>query len=234
MSLNFTQITNLIDRNCKSNAIAYTLADKAEDINIALDFIYSSIFQSSGTWQFDDSNHIDYPIITTNLVSGQRDYSFTTDEQGNMILDIYKVLVKDENGIYQEIQAVDVQSESESGFTNGLDLTGTPSKYDKTANGIFLDKIPSYNSTGGLKIYINREGSYFLSTDTTKKPGFAAIFHEYLALRPSYMYAYRNGLPNVALLRDEMMNMEKKITKFYSLRSRDERPRLRVKQESNR
>lgn len=222
MSINFTQITELIDRNCKSNSASYTLVDKTADINLALDYVYATIFNCGGTWQFDDSNHTDYPIITTDLVANQRDYSFVADEQGNLTLDIYKVLVKDANGIYQEVIPVDVQSDKNmSGFFDGQNLTGTPTHYDKTANGIFLNKIPSYNSVGGLKIYINREGSYFLTSDTTKKPGFAGLYHEYLALRPSYQYAYRNGLENINVLRDEMLLMEDKIKKHYGKRERD-------------
>lgn len=33
---------------------------------------------ADGTWAFDDSNHEDLPIITTDLKTGQRDYSFLT------------------------------------------------------------------------------------------------------------------------------------------------------------
>lgn len=216
-------IVQLIDRNCKSNSVSYKIEDKAADANLALDKAWSIILPASGKWQFDDSNHTDYPIITTNLVSGQRDYSFTTDEQGNLILDIYKVMVKDASGFYQEIFPVDVQSEEGTeGFYDGINTTGVPTRYDKTANGIFLDVIPSYNSTDGLKVYINREASYFTSTDTTKKPGFAGIFHEYIALRPSYFYAMRNGLDNRKSLQEEMLQMEVDMKKHYRDRSRDE------------
>lgn len=54
------------------------LAQFTGDINVALDYTLAMIFEEGGTWQFDDSNHsTNYPIITTNLISGQRDYSFT-------------------------------------------------------------------------------------------------------------------------------------------------------------
>lgn len=227
MSVNFTQLTSLIDRTCKSDNSSYPLADKTADINLALDKALSLIFKSSGRWQFDDSNHTDYPIIMTNLVSGQRDYSFVTDEQGNLILDIYKVMVKNESGLYQEIYPVDQQSDEDmAGFYDGQNITGIPNRYDKTANGIFLDAIPSYNSTNGIKIFINRESTYFTVADTTKKPGFAGLFHEYLALRPSYQYAYRNSLPATVTLRNELEKMELDIKQYYRDRSKDEVPVL--------
>lgn len=219
-------IVELIDDNCHSSSVSYPIKNKTRDINLALDEVFALIFQANGKWQFDDSNHTDYPIITTNLASGTRDYPFTTDEAGNLILDIYKVMVKDESGVYQEIYPVDQQSdEYTNGFWSGQNQTGVPSRYDKTANGIFLDCIPSYNSTDGLKVFINREGSYFTTSDTTKKAGFSGLFHEYLALRPSHFYCKRNKMFDLAdRYEKDMFKMEAKIKKHYRDRSKDEVP----------
>lgn len=221
--MTFSQIVREIDKNCKSNSSTYPLADKVQDINLALSDAMALAFEAGGTWQFDDSNHTDYPIITTALVSGQRDYAFTTDEQGNLILDIYKVMARiSSTGQYQEIYPVDVQSgQTTESFYDGQNLTGLPYRYDKTANGIFLDPIPNFNSSDGLKIYINREGSFFTTSDTTKKPGIDPLCHEYLALVPSYKYARTNSLPNVVRLEKDMMLAEKKIISRYANRERD-------------
>lgn len=224
MSINFTQITELIDRNCKSDSVSYPLSEKTADINLALDKAFELIFRASGTWQFDDSNHEKYPFITTDLTQGQRDYSFTTDEQGNLILDIYKVMVKNAAGHYEEIFPVDQQSDPDTGsFYDGQDIQGRPYRYDKTGNGIFLDPVPDETVSAGLKIFINREASYFTTADTTKKAGFAGLFHEYLALRPSYQYACRNGLSNKNDLKNEMLEMESSMRKHYRSRAKDER-----------
>lgn len=237
MSIKFNDTTNkngliqLIERNCGFNdgdisGNSTLLAQFTADINLALDKAISIILPAGGTWQFDDSNQSDYPIITTNIVSGQRDYPLTTDGSGNLILDIYKVLVANSSGVFSEISPVDQQTTTNNNsdtitFLDGNNSTGTPTRYDKTGNGIFLDPIPNYNSTGGLKVLINREGSYFTVSDTTKKPGFAGLFHEYLALRPSYQYAYRKGLANANALRNEMLVMERAIDDYYGSRERD-------------
>lgn len=226
MSLNFTQIVDTINSNVKSNDERYSIADKTRDINLALDRALALIFQVGGMWQFDDSNQTDYPIITTSLVSGQRDYTFTSDEQGNLILDIYKVFVADSTGVFHEVFPVDVQSGAPYNYTSGLNVGGIPNTYDKTANGFFLDPIPNYTRANGLKVYINREGSYFTVADTTKKAGFAGHFHEYLALRPSYQYAYRNGLKNANVLKSEMLEMEEEIKSYYNTRERDVQKRI--------
>lgn len=250
MSLQFSNTTTKsgilqrIERLCKLNdggitGNALKLAEFTSDVNLAMDRALSIIFKACATWQFDDSNHTDYPIITTSLVSGQRDYTFTTDETGNLILDIYKVVVKNPDGTYQEVYPVDQQSDvytdnSTNGFWNGLNTSGTPKYYDKTANGIFLDVIPNYNSTNGLKIYINRESTYFLTTDTTKKPGFAGLFHEYLAFRPSYQYALINSLPNVNQLQALTIDMESQIQQHYTSRERDIKKSMKPLRENNR
>lgn len=202
------------------------LAQFTGDVNVALDRVLSLIFSVGGTWQFDDSNHTDYPIITTNLVSGQRDYTFTADESGNLILEIYKVLVADDSGDYREILPVDQQSDAPVNYTDGNNTTGLPITYDKTGNGIFLDPIPNYNETNGLKIYINREASYFTTSDTTKKPGFAGLFHEYLVLHPSFYYCLRNGIAIRNSIKEELMEMEAQIMDFYKMREKDTVKRL--------
>lgn len=227
MSLNFTQITDLIDDIADSDSNTYSQADKTRDVNLALDRALALIFEVGGTWQFDDSNHTDYPIITTNLVSGQRDYSFVTDEGGNLILDIQKVVIADPNGVFTEIYPVDVPNGTAlSSYYDGINTGGIPSTYEKNANGFFLDAIPNYNSTNGLKVYISREGSYFTTSDTTKKPGIAGLFHEYLALRPAYQYAMRKGMPKATNLKLEMQEMENAMLEYYRSREKDVQKRL--------
>lgn len=180
------------------------------------------IFASGGKWQWDDSNHTDYPFITTDMNLGQRDYPFTTDEQGNIILDIYKVMVKNPSGVYIEIKGVDQQSDADmESFYNGVNTTGTPTRYDKTANGIFLDTIPSYNSTDGLKVFINREALSFTTTDTTKMPGFAGTLHEYIPLKASYSYARDKRLANFNDIARDILIWEDKIKTYYGERERD-------------
>ena len=213
------------------------LKEFTADVNLAWDdYVYLAL-KSSGAWQWDDSNHVDYPIIKTNLAASQQDYSFTTDEQENLILDIYKVMILPSATAteYDEIYPRDQQQieahEIDDDIAKEVSTEGTPFHYDKTANGIFVDPIPSYSATNGLKVYINREPSYFVSTDTTKKPGCPGIHHRYFALKPALDYARRNQLTNYNLLREEVVSFEgdeeKGITggieRYFSRREKDVR-----------
>lgn len=247
-STNKSGIVDLIYSLTGADTSSYPLTEVVRDVNLALDRAWSLILPASGTWTLDDSNQSDYPIITTNIVSGQRDYSFVTDESGNLILDVYKVQVKTPNGNYKEIWPVSQHKQSDyptgdlniragvppSTFTDGLNTQGIPSCYDKTANGIFLDLIPNYNSTDGLRVYINREPSYFLTSDTTKKPGFAGIFHEYLALRPAFQYSVRKNLQQAVGIQSQMLLMERELVAYYGKRQKDVRPRMAAKIENDR
>lgn len=222
-------LIQLIERNLKLgdgriSGDTSLLKDFTADINLAFDSLLRIIFKASGRWQFDDSNHTDYPTIMTNIVANQRDYSFVTDEQGNVILDIYKVMIKDPvSGFYNEIYPVDQQSDEDmSSFYSGEDVTGTPTRYDKTANGIFLDALPGYDLANGLKIFINRESSYFVYSDTTKKAGVDGLCQEYLALEPTYRYAMRNKLDNREEFKRDLMELTNDIKKRYRDRSKDE------------
>ena len=207
------------DGDITSNPIR--LAKFTAKVNSALDEVTSLAIKASGSWEYDDTNHTDYPIITTNLVSGQQDYSVITDGSGNLVLDIYKVMIKLPDGTWREIKPVDrnVPNNDTDSFDNTVQ--GTPTRYDKLGNGIFLDAVPNYSSEGGLKVFINREGSYFLTSDTTKKAGFVGLFHDYLYLKPSYEYARDKGLDNVARLEKDVVLMQEAIRQHYATRERD-------------
>lgn len=222
------------------------------------DYVRTAI-RASGTWQWDDSNQTDYAILSTNLVSGQRDYAFTTDQDGAYILDVFKVFVASSTGLFNEIVPVDVSTGSQplnapgtvsgmlyprniSSFTNGQNATGTPIQYDKLSNAIFLDPIPDYNYTAGLKMYVNRTASDFLYTDTSKRPGIPSLFEKYLYLKPAADYARRNSLANKNDILAEVIKMEGDedrgiigtIASYYSARPKDEIPRLIVSLHDNR
>lgn len=211
---------------------ATRLGHTTTDINMAWDNYLRIAFKNSGTWQFDDSNHTDYPIIYTDLVADQQDYSFTTDENSNLILDIYKIAVLPSATatVYEEIYPVDQQTKDRGrNLVEGNVDSGVPYQYDKTGNGIFLDERPSYSATNGLKIYINREASYFTTSDTTKKPGCPGNHHTYFAIKPAYEYARRNNLSITNALFNEVLKMEQEIAADFANRQRDERAQLTMK-----
>ena len=231
--LTFSQIVSKIDRACGTTTANYSLANKAIDINLAQNEGFHFALKNKG-WDVDDFNHTKDPIITTNLVSGQRDYHFSLDEEGSLIIGISKIMVKDASGIYHELKPVNMQGESApSTMIDGQDTGGVPTVYDKTANGIFLDLVPNYDSTKGLKIFIDREATYFVAGDTTKVSGLDPLCHDYLYLKPAYEYARDKGKRNVEKLFRDMTLARIKIDERYGLREKDIVRRMTPFNESN-
>lgn len=197
--------------------------------NMALDDYLLLWAKSAGTWQGDDMNHTSYPIITRNIVSGQRDYDFTTDGSGNRITDLQKVLILPSAtaATYIEISPIDELNIPMSSVLTST-VQGVPNRYGKLANAIFLDVIPNYSISAGIKMIVNREGLYFTTSDTTKVPGVPA-FHEYFYLKPALIKAKQKSASNVGQLEKDVLDLEGserlrvsgKIRAFFSQREKD-------------
>lgn len=228
--MTYTEILDLISRNTttqNSTTSSYTTAAKTVDVNNALNNYFILANSASGNWRpADDTNQTDYPIVYASLVSGQQDYTFTVDENGNQILDIYKVRVLNSNGIdWTTVNQINQDTLTDADLSTVS--SGIPSQYRLTANGIFLIQKPNYSSSNGLEIWINRTPSYFTTGDTTKKAGIPWTHHEYLALRPSYFYCLQKGMPQATAYKialygeDGKGGMEAAIKKYYRDRNRD-------------
>jgi hypothetical protein len=145
-------------------------------------------------------------------------------------------MVADASGVFSTITPVDQQADPDSeikDFIDGQNTSGTPIRYDKTGNGIFLDPIPSYSYTNGLKMFISRQSSYFLSSDTTKVAGIDGLCHDYLYLKPAYEYARDKNLPQKETLYRDLQISIKKIHDRYGTREKDVEKRLIPNLESN-
>jgi hypothetical protein len=127
------------------------------------------------------------------------------------------------NGDYELLKPFDME-DVDMALPEFESTAGTPEYYDKTSNAVWLYPAPSYNSTGGLRIYTSRTPVYFLGdeTDNDAKAGIPEMFHEYLALRPAYMYCLSKGLPQTKALAEMVKAKEDDIKSYYGTRQRDE------------
>lgn len=239
--IQFSDTTNrdglieLIERNTNTQSATtsdYPLKVKTADVNEALGNFFLLATKASGRFQFDDTNQTDLPVITTDLVASQQDYTFLVDSStpANLIMDVRQVRRKDSSGNWKTITQIDRESFDINSYEG---VTGTPEYFDVTGNSIILYPKPSYNSDEGLELYISRTPAYFASTDTTKKAGIPYDFHPYLHFRPSYLYCMINDLPQAAGLKIEVDKYETMIKDYYTRRNRTERQRLSTNQSGN-
>lgn len=236
MSISFSDTTNKdgliqrIEQYCGFNdgeisSDSTLLAQFTGKINVALDRVFDLIYNSEGNTRFDDSNFTrttGWPQTNIDLVSGTRSYALTIDADSNLVVDVYRLFLADSSGNYRSLQKL--QSDDLVSFYDGLGTTGMPRAYARVGKYINFDVIPDYSYTNGIKVFVKTEGSYFNTTDTTKVPGINGLFHNYLALVPSYEYCFTHQIPIMNFLKGEINETEKAIQKFYnSMGNREEK-----------
>lgn len=206
---NYGDISNNSDR----------LYDFTARMNRSLDKVASKIMQVDGRWQWDDTNYTDFPVGSTDIISGQADYTLDVTH-----LIIEKVTILDSSGSSYVIYPIDIQDPVMFQYLQQppTQATGQPTYYDKKGNSIILYPTPNYNATAGLTVHYKRPASYFAHTDTTKAPGIPSIFHRYVSLDASLDYAISKGLSvknDIATLHADIENI---IQEHYQKRSKDE------------
>ncbi|MGI9118415.1 MAG: hypothetical protein ACR2IQ_02610 [Minisyncoccia bacterium] len=228
-------IVQEIDFLVNSDNNSYPIEDKTRNVNRAYDKAVSLILQADGRWEFDDQNATDLPIATTDLVSGQQDYSFDPT-----FLIVSRVEVKDSNGNWTALSPfsqADIVRGGIPGYIPSQSLTdflsqpGIPQYYDKLANSIFLYPKPSYSQDASLKVYFQRNVSYFTPTDTTKQPGFSNMFHRLLSMSAAMDYAQAK---NLDLLRNqpfvlELAQMWADLQSYYTRKAKDENLNMHIR-----
>lgn len=231
-----TGIVDLLEDLTDSQSTAtsnYTIEVKTRDINLAFDDYQNLVKEVAGSWQADDSSHTKYPNMTFNLVSGQKDYSFTEDEQGNQVQDIYRIELKNPDNTWSVLKYIN-EMEEDTAISTIDTQSGTPTEWYVTANGVFLVNPPNYDMTNGIRMFFTRSPNYFVDTDTTKEPGIPNGHHKYLAWKPAYWYWLPKDTARANAYLSEVLRVEDAIKNEYSQRIRAQKNRMSVRQESNR
>lgn len=192
-----------------------------------LDYVTGYAIGADKRFQWDDTNHSKLPIGTTNLIANQSDYSFLTDEQGNRILTLTRIEVKDSTGFWTKLTPID-QNNIQVAIDEAQRTAGLPLYYDKIADNIIrLYPKPQNNVTNGIKFYFQRAPSYFVATDTTKEPGVAPTLHRGFVIASAYDGCMTLGLGNLQALSIERQYEEKKMQDYFLNRNGDEQLKMR-------
>lgn len=179
--------------------------------------------------RWDDTNHTKLPEGTMDLVAGQSDYSYLTDEQGNNILTLLSVSLVDSNGKETLLRPVDRSDSDFDDATYGTG-SGTPSSYDKiTDNIIRLNNKPSATdvSTYDLKLRFQRAPKLYTAADTTATTGFSPLLDRGFVIACAYDAALTLGLQNIQALALERQREEQKVVEYFANRNEDEEAVLR-------
>lgn len=224
-----TKVLNLTH----TDATVYTDANMLIDVNIWYQKVISMIFEAQDSTDFDDQRNTTYPIVTTAMVAGQRDYPIPVS---NNVLKIKRVDITYDGTNYFRATP----------FDNGVPMFGLGNNTLEDAN--FIQQAPSYdvqynsifvypmatasNVTAGASIRVEWErsitpfsqaadyGGSTMSTSTTI-PGFDVQFHPILAWGTAYEYATAQNLPQQASLVKAVEDWEERIRTAYGRKQLD-------------
>ena len=187
------------------------------------------ILTNDGRWQWDDKNHTNQPVATADLVADQERYDFLesapTALQDWLMLEQVEVLDSSDNAT--KLKRIDKRNVG--AWTEFMDSSSIPEWFDLEGTAILLKPAPDYDKSAGLRFYFKRAPSYFSSSDTTKQPGFATIFHPYLSYYAAKKWSLTDNNIDVRNLEYEIQKMEADIVNFYSQRDKTVKNKLKRK-----
>lgn len=228
--MTIADINTLTRYLCDADTTNYTAANLLITVNNAYEEVITKILKADGRWQWDDDNQTDFPIATTLLVSGQKDYQFDAT-----MLEVEGVEVLDVNGNYYPLTPIDIDDIKAQGLdiTNYQSTSGKPAEYDLSGNSIVLYPAPdagvSVTLAAGLKVRFKRGPALFTSAEVTtgtKAPGFASVFHEVLAYKAAIPYCIKNHPDRVQAYESKAARIMGDLELFYGNRMKDEQPTM--------
>src|ERR1700712_5500099 len=161
----------------KTNSSSFPIANLTVEANNAYERVVSLIRKANRLWKWDDANEADLPIGTTDLVSGQADYTL-----GDTFLSISRVEIKDQSGQWTVLTPFDETDVPNQSLADLSLTTGIPGKFDVNGSSITLYPTPNYYQAASLKVYYTRGPVYFTVSDTTNSPGFNELYHDLIPL----------------------------------------------------
>lgn len=220
--MTLSDINTKISFLTKSDTGSYPNSDRLISLNEWLNNIVIMILKAQDEWDFDDTNRSDFPILTTNLVNGQQDYTLPSG-----ILDIKRVEVSFDGGTnWYPSTPIDSGEPTFplSGTTTSSYFSQSAPRHDVQFGSVFIYPSPTANSTSGLKLWISRNPIPFSLGDLTLGtlvPGFEQSFHNILAYGAALDYAVANSMPSVKSIAAMLENLKQNLALFYGRREKD-------------
>ena len=217
------QITNRITFYTSLGDDVYQSSDRLVAINNAYDKLHSIILDSQDEWDFDDSNNIELPIATTDLLADTGLYSIP-----ETLYRLNKVEVNYGSGFVKALP-LDLNENflSEDEVLERANVS-TP-HYRIFGQTIQLYPTPTAEVSGGIKLYYDRAITHFTSdeyTAGTVKPGLDQLWHDYIAIQSSIDGAIKFNLNNLNSLELKLQDMEQRIRKYYGKKTTDRKTKL--------
>lgn len=222
--MTFGEIKSDIDFLCGSTSGTYFTTHKARNVNVAYQDIARLIWESDGTWAFDDANNTDSPVAHRTIANASASYLVPTTA-----LRIKQVEIKNADGDWFVLNPVTLD-EIQVSPEEYLSGTGLPIKYLLEGNEIRLFPAPGTGYTtmsSGMKVRLSRDVTPLGVSATSTVPGFAAPFHRILSYAAAIDFTQDpRSREFLAIQKDRL---EKGLTRFYGKRNEANPAGLRPK-----
>lgn len=224
-------VANKVRALTHTDTTSYTAANLLIDINIWYQKAVTLILESQDDTDFDDQRNTNYPIVTTPLVAGQRDYPISVS---NNVLKIKRVDITYDGTNYYRATPFDdgVTSWGQGNPTNeDVNMIKLAPRYDVKYNAIFVYPLAvASDVAAGAQIRVEWERNItpFTTSDYTVDPndstvilGFDAPFHPYVAYGAAADKSQSDNLPNKEDLLKASLDWEQRIRTAYGRKNLD-------------
>ena len=207
---------------CGSTSASYPVADIRRNMNVAYQDIARLIWESDGTWSFDDANNTDLPVAYRTIANASATYLIPTTA-----LRVEGVEIKDGNANWVKLNPLsyhDFTISPEEYLTGG----GTPIYYMLEGTQITLFPAPATGDvtmSSGMAVRLSRAVTEFATTATTSTPGFATAFHRILSLAAAIDFVQDNNQRQFLAVQKD--RLEKGMAKFYSKRGAEYKTQIK-------
>lgn len=214
-----------------SDTVSYTATNLLIDVNIWYEKIVSMIFESQDDTDFDDQRNTTYPIVTTPMVAGQRDYSIPVSEA---VLKIKRVDITYDGSNWFRATPFDdgVTNWGQGNATNeDVNMIKTAPRYDVKYNSLFIYPLAvASDVSAGASIRVEWERDIVVFTtadyttdpnDSTVVPGIDNQFQAMIAYGAAYEFANANNLPQLGNIKNDLQDWETRLRTAYGRKNLD-------------
>jgi hypothetical protein len=172
-----------------TDSTSLTTSTIARIANKVLRELALDAWRFSNSWKFDDSNQTTFALAEQTLVNGQNDYSLPSTA-----FDIQRVEIQDTAGNWYVVNPISFDELKNIAVDEFYKTNGKPIYYYIDGFSLRLKPAPDTTRVSKVRIYISRDISEFVSTDTDKEPGIPVVLHPIIPFLVALEYATINGL----------------------------------------
>lgn len=218
-------------RLVNANTTDWAESDLVVDMNNALSDIWVRIKVARGAMEFDDQNASTLPYYTLNLTASTQQYDVSNDGTDDLFT-IHKVQVLDGSSVWRDVPRIVANDDGQGGFST-TDTARVPTGYYDMWPFLVFKEIPSTSVASGIRVWADREITYFASGGTTFVVGIPLLYHPLVAEKAALTYAISKGMNAAGNIQRLIQIGEARIDEYEGHRRKDEPRRLTIAKHDN-